>query len=115
MLCQKWILCTGGGFKESIVVGGCGVLRWGFAVKYLVRSDSKKSQKILGFFCDLCYNFTFGGGPIKNPLTVDVATCFEEATGHWKVKSTPMLLFPCYCTACHYLFVSLTCTVMSGL
>lgn len=29
MLCQKWILCTGGRFKESVVVGGCGAFRTG--------------------------------------------------------------------------------------
>lgn len=46
VLCQKWILCTGGRFKECVVVGGCGVFRSGIAVKYLARLHSRKSQEM---------------------------------------------------------------------
>lgn len=98
LLCQKWILCIGGRFEELWEGAGyldqdCGKICSGFS-----------QQK---HFCPLGCNFAFGVGPLNYFLNVNMATCFQGATGHWMVDYSSMLLF----ITKH---VTVPCTVMSG-
>lgn len=84
MLCQKWILCIGGRFEElwegaEHLDQDCGKICSGF-------SQQKN-------FCTLGCNFAFAVGPLNSFLNVDMATCFQGATGHWMVDYSSMLLF----------------------
>lgn len=54
MLCQKWILCIGGLFKEITLVGGRGA----FWEKYFVCSKSNKESEDSHFYFYLTFGST---------------------------------------------------------